>query len=273
MPAPRGRLLSGLSKDLSSRRGERVSVADTPRVRARARGTSARRRGLALALFAVVLGMIIVSLLTPWWTLTFTGLGRPNSSSSVSTYLPGEFEFSGTNRSSTSCPIAGGPSSNASVSCPALNATASLYRGAFAMAIGSAVGSAAVVGLLALGLASPGRALRLRRVGTAVAIVAIVLIAGACVVITVGQPGAFATDSGSAPGATPFGIFPSWCSHTPANSFYAGCTGSGNEGIHWAPAFGWLLSLLAAVVGAVGLLIGFRTPPRRSGVPGPSRSA
>ncbi len=220
-----------------------------------------RRRFTVVVLFAVVVGLLLASLLLPWWTLTFSGFAGSGSSSSISTFVPGTFQFSGTNETAATCPIGGGPSSNAKVSCPALNSTASLYRGAFGLALGSIALSVGTIGLLLWGLLSPHRAVRATRFARVFAVVAVLLGAGAVLLIAGDQPSAFAADSGSSPGATPFGLFPSWCPHTPSNSFFAGCSSSSGQSIHWYPALGWVLTLVAMGVGVVGVVLSF--PARR----------
>jgi hypothetical protein len=233
----------------------------SPGIRSPPRHRARPRRSIAsLIVLVIAFGLLLGSTLSPWWTLTFRGFGGPNVSSSISTYLPGSFESSGNNGTEVTCPMSGGPSSNGLVPCPALNQTSALYHGAFAMALASGAALGVAIALLGLRLASTALGQRGRVLGLGVAVLAVVLMGGAVGLIALGQPGAFAADSGSSPGATPFGIFPNWCPHTPADSFYAGCTSS-TQSIRWTPALGWVLGALTIAFAFVGLGLGFRGPP------------
>ncbi len=235
-------------------------------------GRGSRRRARIVVVFAIVLALLVVSVISPWWTLTFSGVSSPGSTSSVSTYLPGSFVISDSNGSTTTCAMSGGVSSRPSVTCPDLNSTAALYRSTFALVVVAAAAGAGVVGLTVGGGKSLATSYRRARIAGILAGLCVVLAVVAFASVALGQPGAFAADSGSAAGATPFGIFPSWCPHTPSDTFFGSCTSPPNEAIHWYPSIGWGAAVVASAIGAYGLWAVLRAMPHRPRSSGPVRS-
>jgi hypothetical protein len=227
------------------------------------RGPSSRTIPTLLLVAAVLL--TLASLFVPLWQFTAKLNNGTGGTASIdfSIFLDGHyFVVASTGQNSTSCPIAGGNATR----CDSLNATARLYGAVEGSTLAGA--GVCVLGFL-LGMLRP-RGSRKRNWAWIVVIVgAIMLLAGAASVAAL-QPSVFSADTPSGEGVhgSPFGELPGWCSHSPDNSFWAGCTSTGpTDFIKWAPGIGWFFLLLGGVLAVLGGLF-LRTVVARGQVGG-----
>jgi hypothetical protein len=210
-------------------------------------------RGVPAVLCAVGTVLVAAAFFVPLWE--FSASLPNNQGGSVSfeiiTYVSGHYAHSSsTNSTLATCPLAGGNRSQ----CASLNATAGYYGITEGLVVG---GVALGVGGLALSLGrrpQEGNPRRFRA-GWILAVIGSLLILSAAIALPVVQPMVFSADS-PAGANTPFGAIPNWCPHNPDNSYWAGCTESGDHNFEkWAPGVGWAFLLLAGVLVLLGALL------------------
>lgn len=237
---------------------ETVSTAGT------ARPAPTRRRWMSLGLLIVVVALLGVSLVLPWWSESQVS---PDGVRSTQDYAP-LTGVTGTCSPACSAFLTGPPIGpivgTHSFSSLGLNRTATLYYATVGLVWVGLVGSAVAAGTLPSkpSLSPDRRRSRFHIVSLSLALLAT---SAACAALAAVQPMAFRADT-----AATFAPNAAWtASPSPETSFWGSCVPGPTNGIcasgwsaTWGPGLGWFLIAVAAVVLVLVLLLRIRRPPR-----------
>jgi hypothetical protein len=187
----------------------------------------------------------------PWWTMTTTYASTPPEVSSVSAYLAGYLQLSGTNPTNfNSCTFTGN-TGEAGYQCPVMSTTGELFRIAYGMVLLSVACLALSLALVGLSPWLGGSPIFRARAATVLPFVAFGLLFGAWTLVTTTLTGTLRSDAPN-PGSGFFGVA-NTCQNSPTISFFGNCPAM-PLGAQWGGSLGWVLTLvsgLCALAGAV----------------------
>lgn len=217
--------------------------------------------GILLFIGAILL---IVALLTSWYTTSLQSSGPGGSATEQLDFKPGSsysvsFSCSGAASSlcpgSTTCSYSG--SSSNYCNPQGINRTGQLYAVTEYLVIGGLV-----LGLLAgiFAMMSGGKP-GMRKGAIALGVIALLFALVVPITLLAAQPGALKSDFTPSGGSAPTG-------NGPYSSFFGSCSGnncgftgpaSGNVSDTWGPSVGWYLSIVAFIVFLLGTMMVMRS--------------